>query len=313
MKLMNNMICLFICSLFIFGCSSENKNDDKPTMGEINISVDESFAPVIDTQLSTFQNIYVDAKVNVRYMPEQRAIEDWLNDSSRLVIISRKLNKEESDYFKKLEIEPHGTKIFYDAIAVIVNNQNRDTLMSFDKLKDILSGKITKWKQLDPASPLSDIQIIFDNPNSSTVRYIKEQLSDSLPKNTFAVKTNPEVINYVSKNKNAVGLIGVSWISDHDDSTTNKFLNTIKVVGLKSNIPNVDPNEYYQPYQAYIAQKYYPMIREVYVISREARAGLGSGFAAFIAGEKGQRIFLKAGLVPATMPIRLIETDQEQL
>jgi phosphate transport system substrate-binding protein len=51
------------------------------------------------------------------------------------------------------------------------------------------------------------------------------------------------------------------------------------------------------------------LYRTVYIISREARAGLGSGFTAFVAGDKGQRIILKSGLVPATAPIRIVEIN----
>ena len=39
--------------------------------------------------------------------------------------------------------------------------------------------------------------------------------------------------------------------------------------------------------------------------------GLGSGFIQFVAGEKGQRIILRSGMVPATMPIRLMQIKSE--
>jgi len=41
----------------------------------------------------------------------------------------------------------------------------------------------------------------------------------------------------------------------------------------------------------------------------EAYNGLGSGFATFVGSDKGQRIILKDGLVPANSPIRLIEVN----
>jgi phosphate transport system substrate-binding protein len=49
----------------------------------------------------------------------------------------------------------------------------------------------------------------------------------------------------------------------------------------------------------------------VYVISREARSGLGTGFASFVAGNAGQLIFLKGGLLPATVPIRSVRVRNE--
>jgi phosphate transport system substrate-binding protein len=58
-----------------------------------------------------------------------------------------------------------------------------------------------------------------------------------------------------------------------------------------------------------VALKQYPLRRQVIIISREARTGLGSGFATFVASDKGQRIILKAGMVPAKMPVRIVEVS----
>lgn len=301
--------------LGISGCNSgENGTpEDTATSGRVHITVDETFAPIITSEINTFQSIYKDAKIDASYKPEAEAINDLLNDSSRIVIVTRKLNEEEEAHFRKLEIIPHTVKICYDAIAVIVNPSNRDTLMDYEKFKDVLSGKISKWNQAFPGSGLGDIQVIFDNQNSSTVRHVKEMNNGQLTKNGFAVKTNSAVIDYVSKHKNSVGVIGVSWISDKDDSTALSFLKKVRVMGFNSTAPNAEPGEYYQPFQAYIAQKVYPLTREVYIISREARMGLGSGFTTFIASEKGQRIFLKSGLVPAIAPVRLVELKKSNI
>jgi phosphate transport system substrate-binding protein len=130
---------------------------------------------------------------------------------------------------------------------------------------------------------------------------------DSLQKNWFALKGNSAVIDYVSKKPEALGLIDVSWISDRDDSTANKFLDAVRVVRISGDSGS------FQPYQAYIAQGRYPLKRDVVMISREAKTGLASGFMSFIAGEKGQRIILKAGLVPATMPVRIVEIDRDPI
>ncbi len=64
---------------------------------------------------------------------------------------------------------------------------------------------------------------------------------------------------------------------------------------------------YYRPAQGSIYDKSYPFVREVYMISRETITGLGSGFIQWATAEQGQRIVLKSGLVPATMPIRLVQ------
>jgi phosphate transport system substrate-binding protein len=47
------------------------------------------------------------------------------------------------------------------------------------------------------------------------------------------------------------------------------------------------------------------------MISRETFDGLGSGFIRYVAGNKGQLIVLKAGLVPYTMPVRMVEAKSK--
>jgi len=61
------------------------------------------------------------------------------------------------------------------------------------------------------------------------------------------------------------------------------------------------------PDQGLIYDKSYPFTRKINIVSRETFSGLGSGFISWFSSEQGQRIVLKAGLVPATMPIRLIQ------
>lgn len=305
---------IMLSLVVVVGCGgdSEPGEEDNPTQGKIKISVDETFAHVIDSEVDTFQKIYTYATINASYKSEAQAVNDLLSDSARLIIIPRKLTQDERSYFEKQKIIPTERRVCLDAVAVILNNENRDTLMTMQNFRDIMNGKISSWRQLNPKSGLSNIQIVFDSPNSSTVRYVREKLNSQLSKNSYAVNSNQAVVDYVTKNKNAIGVIGVNWISDKDDSLTHNFLRRIKVVGLAADsikAPSIE--DYYQPYQAYIAQKTYPLIREVYMITGEARAGLGSGFIAFVASEKGQRIFLKSGLVPATAPIRLVEINKD--
>jgi phosphate transport system substrate-binding protein len=206
------------------------------------------------------------------------------------------------------KIIPVQTKIATGAAAFIVNKSNSDSLIRMDQVKDILKGGIKNWSQINPSSTALPIEVIFDNPASGIARFLRDFIGTgkALPSNCFAVKNNQAVVEYVSRQPNAIGLIGVEWISDRDDSTANKFLNTVRVVSLATD------SVFVKPYQAYVALRQYPLCRDLFIISREARAGLGSGFTAFVAGDKGQRIILKAGLVPSTMPVRIVEINQNE-
>ena len=311
--MMRSLFCAVVTGLlFLYSCSSRDSKGnflDTTTSGHVKIAVDESLKPLLDAELDTFEALYQRAHIDIVYTSEEEAMNLLLNDSVRLAIITRGLLASETEMFNKRQIHPTQVSVAKEGIAAIFNKKNRDSVITLPQLKDVLSGKISTWSQLRKGGSRDTIQIVFDHPASGIVRYFKDSLKiDKLAPNCFALKGNPAVIDFISTRPNAIGLIGASWISDADDSTANVFLRTVRVGGVSR-----DTGEYYQPYPAYIAQGQYPLTRSITVINPEGRAGLGSGFLAFIAGEKGQRIVLKAGLVPTTMPLRIVEFKREPL
>jgi len=281
---------------------------DTPTSGEVNIVVDESYSMLFDTEIYTFQSLYVNAHVHAKFLPENEALAALMTDSAKVAVINRPLTAEERKAFEAKNLFPIETKIAEDAIAFVVNNDNPDTNLTFEEMTRILAGMDTSWKKVNKNASLDGLRIIFDNPNSSNSRYISTFSKETkLPSNAFAVKSNPEVIDYVCEHKNALGVVSVNWISDRDDSISRGFLKKVKVIGI-SKAGNEE--KFYKPYQAYIKTKEYSFCRDVYMINRQTRAGLGMGFVSFVAGDKGQRIILKMGLIPAIAPTRMVEISR---
>jgi phosphate transport system substrate-binding protein len=295
--------------LFLSACGGMGKTgiNETPTRGNIKISVDESFQPIIETEVFTFTHLYVNAKITPQYKPEYDVIDDFMKDSVKVIVTSKKLSDYQIQYLRDTQIVVRTTTYAYDALAIVTNKLNIDTLLKYNTIKNVLLGKIRSWKEIDPKSKLGDIRVIFDNNKSGNIRYFKElfEVKDTLKGNFFAVNTNAEVINFVSRNEDALGIISVNWISDKDDSTSRNFIKKVNVVAVSQ--PDINDGYYYRPHQGSIVDKSYPFVREIYLISRETYAGLGSGFINWACAEQGQRIVLKSGLVPATMPIRLIQ------
>jgi phosphate transport system substrate-binding protein len=284
--------------------------DETPTRGDIKIVVDESFQPLLETEVYTFTSIYHYAKITPVYKPEVDVINDFMNDSVKVIATTRKLSEDQIKYLRDTLIITRTTTFAYDALALVTNKENNDTMLKYETVKDIFLGKLTNWNEINKKSRLGVISVIFDNTKSGNIRYFRErfEISEKLPSNFFAVKSNKEVIDFVSKNKNAIGIVSVNWISDKDDSTSRSFTEKINVLAISQ--PFVNDGSYYRPYQGFIYDKSYPFVREIYFISREIFRGLGSGFIQWATAEQGQRIVLKSGLVPATMPIRLVQIKQ---
>jgi phosphate transport system substrate-binding protein len=311
----NRILFIGMMMIGFYGCNSSVNHEpftDTPTSGEITILADESYQPLVQVQIDTFMEIYKYAKINVRYLPESELFNALMNnDSFRLAIVSRELTSDEKTFFDNHKIIPRSLKIAEDAIALVVNKENSDTAITYEQLQSILQGKITKWKQLNNNGLTDSIRIVFDKSGSANARFLHDRFlnGEKFPSNIYATNSNSSVADYVSNNKGSLGIISVNWISDKDDSVAGEFLKKINVVALSMPDTNKSPLEFNKPFQAYIALKKYPLLRDVMIISREGRNGLGTGFASFVAGDKGQRLIRLMGLLPATMPIRIIQVN----
>ena len=284
---------------------------ETPTQGNIKIIADESFQPLIDTEVFTFTHLYENAHVRAEYKPEYDVVNDFMNDSVKVIVTSKKLTDDQIRYLRDTLIIARTITFAYDALALVTNKSNIDTLLTYKSVKDLFLGNVTSWKDIDKKSKLGNIRVVFDNTKSGNIRYFKElfEIQGNLPENFYAVKDNAEVIDFVSKNPDAIGIVSVNWISDKDDRTSMNFLKKINIVAVSQQLSS--DNSYYRPYQGFIYDKSYPFVREIYLISRETFKGLGSGFIQWATAEQGQRIVLKSGLVPATMPIRLVQIKHQ--
>ena len=308
----SHKIVFFLLLSLLTACQKKDKDGkvlDTPTTGALRIMVDEGYRPIVETSIDVFDSIYRQARITPVYTSEGEAVAALLRDSIQFIVITRKLTGEELQRFKNRGFEPKMTPIAHDAVAFILHPTNRDTVLTIDQLRDLISGKTQTWSQLNPQSKLGNVVLVFDNPLSGTVRYAKDSIAGGaeLPANASALKTNKEVFDYVASHRNAVGIIGANWISDTDDRGVQKFRREIRIVDVAKAVGK----EGFGPYQAYLATGDYPFKRTVYAINAQARQGLGLGFASYLAGSDGQRIVLKDGLLPAQIPPRLVKTSRQ--
>lgn len=290
---------LMICVLAVTGCdenSARKQPQDTMTSGTIDISVDETYRPIIEEQLKVWDSSYPDGHINVTYKPEAECIKDFMEGKVRLILVTRELGEEEKKICVEKKIVPTAVAIAKDAVAVIVNKSNPDSVFSKAKLQGILTGQYSK-----------KYDVVFDNPGSSTLRYMMDSLipGEKLGANVYGAKGNDSVINYVANNPDAIGFISVSYVSDYNDPEGLAFIGTVKVAAMY----NDSLEKHYKPYQAYIAPEWYPLTRKLYYIHRETYAGLGSGFAKFLSKERGQLIFKQARLFPSRVNIIFREAE----
>ena len=287
--------------IVFFACNQTNKqtnNNETILKGSTSILVDETLLPIIEDQVEVFESLYAGSKIKVIAKSEAETVLALAKDTSKIAILSRKLNPEEEKVFESKKITPRTTVFAIDAIAFISNKRNKDTLVALQDVVDFMKGKSN-----------SNIKgLVFDNPNSSTVRYMNKLsgLKEMPSKGIFSFKTNEEVIQFVSENDGMIGIAGVNWLMQPSPKMQ-PIVDKVNLISVKG----IDKTAYYAPTQNNLAEGKYPLARDLYIINCQGYSGLGMGFASFIAGDIGQRIILKSGLLPIKMPGRNIKTRKQ--
>lgn len=306
--MMNKTLIFSLLLLLAPGCQGERT--ETSTKGHVNILVAESVQPLIKAEEEKFEGVYPEAKIDLEFVTSREAIARLFNDSVTMIVSSRALNSEEHEVQKRFKIEMLELKIAVDGIAVIVNVQNPLTQISMAMLDSLLSGKAKFWNQGGWSAADKSVHLYLPGRNSSTYEVTVDRVlhGSSFGSPVKVIELSAEMIHAVMKDPYGIGLVGLNWYNQEKERV--KALDL-----LDPSLPDSlgASGKYFGPYQAFIYQGVYPITRDVYIYSRADSYGVAAGFTSFITSGAGQKIVVSNGLVPATMPVRIVEMTNRSL
>lgn len=297
------------------GSTSGKRGVTTASTASSNIGVlacDASFENIMEQEIDVYEFINPNQSILAMYLNEGACIDSLIKGKAQIAVLSKPLSASEKKVLSARGRAPHESIIAYDAIALIVNKDNPLNEITTQELTDILNGTYTTWNQLRP-SKLGDIKVVFDHQASSTVRFMRDSLLNGEPiaANAFAQGSNSQVFEAVKNNPQAMGVLGVSWISsnmkgndltaqqraatlEQTDTTTINFSDDIKVLRVRR------PRQFdsFQPYQAYILDGSYPLMRYIYMVNTAPAGTASHGLYVFVTGWRGQKLILATGVLP---------------
>lgn len=282
----------------------------------------------MEQEIDVFEYIYPEAHVLARYGTEAEALDSLMSLNTRTIVIPRDLTQAEVKRLKDKRRTPRSSRIAVDAVALVVNPANPADAMSLREVGEILSGEIKTWQDLHPDYPDKPIVIVFDDAGSSMVKYMRDSLINGkeLGPNVYAQGSIAGVLDAVKKDRSAIGVIGVSWLTTDlrkiesvdsiaaevtdetaavkmDDINARVEGSGVKVLALMRN----DDRRAYRPYQQNIYDGSYPLTRSIYMITLAHSGSPAGGFYSFVTSYSGQKIIMKTGVLPARMQINVVE------
>ena len=298
--------------LILFSCAGSNSQQTKEDYNTVQVACDETFRPIMEQEFRAFHAKYPEAILDTTFVSETKAINFILQDSFRMVITTRPLSEaEKNSILNKYKLVVESQPFAHDAIALIIHPDNTDSLISINDIRRIVTGKITQWDQIPNTKTKGPIELVFDDENSSTVRFVRDSLCGGaeLKGNLKTAKSNPNVISYVSQTRRAIGIIGVDWIRNPKDTTNLSFNDKVRVMSV-SNSAIAEESNSYQPVQYYIATADYPLIRKLFISSTEPyMQALNRNFYHYLTDTEGQLIITKSSQLLPIVPVHVRSVD----
>lgn len=289
-------------ALWAFAFSGCQPEGDTPTRGQITVTACESIAPMIRKEVDEFQRLYPNAQITLQVANTRAALAQLLRGEVKTVFVPRLLNDEEQHIATSYEIKVDTFRIALEGIALIVPRNNPLERVTLPQLEAVYRGEIRDWRELGGAD-LKILPLATSRNTATAESFLREVVHDTVFSHpTYVCSTSAQVLATVAQREDAIGFVGMSWLSDYlqpHDSTWSR----VKTLALAARAGG----KYIALHQGAVYQNEYPLRRSLYVLSTDRRLGVAIGLISFITSAQGQKLVLNAGLVPITMPVKLVK------
>ena len=283
--------------------SSKDPNVETMNSGNLSVSIDASIANVLDTALKLYGLVYPNVKLDVQKVEARKAMSLLLSGNSRAVVIARDYLKDEDSLMKVYKVEKHKKlEVAIDALVFFTNSDFPIDTLNDEQIRNILSQKDIKFSNYYKNLGFEP-EFVTNTVNSSEWANLYSHVTkgNKIQKNITQLNGIDSIKNYVSKNKNA---IGISYLSQLAKDPNFKILR----------VSFVNEKGKYEPpqivHQAFVVQERYPYIFSYWAYLLEDRMNLPYWFASFLGKEaKIQQYFKDIGIVPAFAKIVIIKED----
>lgn len=303
---MKRIFAMLVGAALAAGCGGKEPGSTVLTKGTSRIGVDDAVSRVMDRELEAFGQQYSDAHLSLKAGPARSVVADFAADSFRVMALARKLNKEETDALKAAGVPLDEYEVARTAIAVVAHPQAPNGEFRIGQLDSIFSGLVTRW----PGRQKLSFELAVGGVNASTTEIFRKEVlhtGGGYDPTAKAFATDEQVLAYVSKTPGALGIVTV------DALQANALPVTVVSVSSPAMRPDSTyaPDTPYSPAPGFVFLGYYPISAPVYMYSREVDRNLALGFISFVCSAEGQKVIQRNGLVPVTMPVRLVQTTSQ--
>lgn len=295
--LVRQFIPTLVVLVFIAGCTEEEPAETA-TRGYLSVSSSETAFPYTERCGIAFTSVYKKSYIDVKRSTARESLVALSEGESRVAVMSRDLNEFELEDMKDIAALNEKTfqyrTVAYDAVTIIVHGDNPVEKLTFSQLEDIYTGKITNWKDVGGES--RRIRPLVRDRNSGTYEVFQDRVLNkgNYGATAYPCSTISEITRIVEYDRGAIGCAGLMLIKR----------GYLKAIAISED----DEGPFVVPSQKSIHEETYPLRHPVVVAYfRTREMDLVKGFVTYLMEAKGQSLAMNQGILPATMPVRIVE------
>jgi len=240
--------------------------------------------PVAQLWIEELKKMYPDMEITLEGAGSSTGIAALFNETADIANSSRWLKESEIEKMHSMKKYFVPIIVGYDGIAVIVNKNLGIENISLDTLKDIYTGKIRYWSQVDPNLPKKQIVIYSRNTASGTFETFENKVlnKEKMAPWVRMVESTQFEIETVKNNPYAIAYTGIGYVTED-----------VKVLKIDGVLPT----------KRNILEGTYPISRPLYMFVDASNGYLVDDlikkYVNFAVSKKGQDLVEKAGYVSA--------------
>jgi len=267
----NIKIFLLSVAILLFGAAY------LPAAQNIVIKGSTTVLPIAQAAAEAYMKSHPGVNISLSGGGSGDGIKALIDKSTDIADSSRDMKKEEIGLAKSKGVNPMSHTVAIDAIIPIVHPGNKVKGLSIDQLSQIYQGKIRNWKEVGGEN-LAIVVISRDSSSGTFESWGHLVLNGAkVTPRAQMQASNGAVVQAVSKNKYAIGYIGLGYL--------NPSVRGLTVNGVEASAKTA-------------LAKQYPVARPLFMYTNGQPKGETDNFIKFLLGPAGQNIVKKEGFVP---------------
>ncbi|MBU1229040.1 MAG: PstS family phosphate ABC transporter substrate-binding protein [Proteobacteria bacterium] len=269
---MKRLLSTALTALAVLGLAATSYAGDLPVKGSTTVQ------PIMQKAVEAFMAKNKGVSISISASGSGDGAKALIDGSTPLAMLSREMKESEFKQAKEKGVSPKQIVIAYDCIIPVVNSANPVKNLTQAQLKDIYTGKVTDWKDVGGAP--GQIVVVSRDSSSGTFEYWGEHVlkKERVFARALMQASNGAVAQTVSKNKSAIGYVGLAYAKAPG-------LKDLTVDGIMGSVENTLNGSY-------------PVSRGLYLYSNGEPSGDVAKLVNFILSDAGQKIVAQVEYVP---------------